>query len=232
MKKKTEYEPFDFENALSVDGINAMQINLQQLKKHNDGLQTQNGKLQKDLYAAKKYKFLKENGKTFEEYVGMLLSTQIQLFNRNSELITRECIYTMKNPILSPNFKPAGERENTKEVATEVTELMRDFATGKLNESQKILAIEKFAKYAENMSFSERQSLISLVILGKQLNVELQQKLERLNCDGNCINEKQRYKDALTSIAQINRRCWGDDGIINNKFRQAVSIAEQALKGE
>lgn len=53
-RSKIEYEPFDFENALSIDGIDALQINLSQLKSHNDGLQTQNAQLQKDLYAAKK----------------------------------------------------------------------------------------------------------------------------------------------------------------------------------
>jgi len=46
--KKNEYEPFDTESALSVDGINALQINLSQLKSHNDGMQEQNKKLQKE----------------------------------------------------------------------------------------------------------------------------------------------------------------------------------------
>jgi len=53
-RSKIEYEPFDMTNALSIDGINTMQIDMVQLKAHNDGLQEQNGTLQEDLYAAKK----------------------------------------------------------------------------------------------------------------------------------------------------------------------------------
>jgi len=47
-------EQFNLETALSVDGIDVMQINLDQLKTHNDGLQTQNGELQEDLYTVRK----------------------------------------------------------------------------------------------------------------------------------------------------------------------------------
>lgn len=47
-------EQFNLETALTVDGIDVMQINVSQLKTHNDGLQTQNKKLQKDLRTLKK----------------------------------------------------------------------------------------------------------------------------------------------------------------------------------
>lgn len=58
MKNKKFYEQqeeqFNLESALTTDGIDVMQINISQLKTHNDGLQTQNAQLQKDLYATKK----------------------------------------------------------------------------------------------------------------------------------------------------------------------------------
>lgn len=47
-------EQFNLESALTADGIDVMQINVSQLKTHNDGLQTQNKELQEDLYTLKK----------------------------------------------------------------------------------------------------------------------------------------------------------------------------------
>lgn len=135
-----------------------------------------------------KYHFLQENKGVIQEYVNMLLSTQIQLFNRNSELITRECIQATKNPIIPPILNVARETKNTKELSAEITQLMLDFATGKLDEAQKILAMETFAKYAENMSFSERQGLISLVIYGKKLNAELEGEITKIKSDNRLNN--------------------------------------------
>lgn len=47
-KSGIEYKPFDVENALSLEGIDMLQINLTQLNAHNDQLQDQNRDLQKD----------------------------------------------------------------------------------------------------------------------------------------------------------------------------------------
>ena len=59
MSKKTtksgiEYEPYNAESALSIDGINAMEINLTQLQGHNLKLQEQNRTSQKDLAITQK----------------------------------------------------------------------------------------------------------------------------------------------------------------------------------